>query len=93
MQLRNVVNCHHVKEAARFIRAATYQTLTDPYTGRIDFDQLHAGASEAARTGQTYLGEATLTAIRDNEHGNDRAELQEHVDKIVVGIPYPELIV
>lgn len=40
-QLKLEVEANHVKEAARLIRTATYQALTDPYTGRIDFEQLH----------------------------------------------------
>jgi len=49
MELRERVTTEDVEEAKRLIKAATYQALVDPETGRIDMDQLVSGVSAGKR--------------------------------------------
>jgi DNA replication licensing factor MCM4 len=48
MELRERVTAEDIEEAKRLIKAATYQALVDPETGRIDMDQLVSGVSAAS---------------------------------------------
>merc|ERR1719453_631135 len=49
MELREHVTAEDIEEAKRLIKAATYQALVDPETGRIDMDQLVSGVSAGKR--------------------------------------------
>nr|XP_027201291.1 DNA replication licensing factor mcm4-like [Dermatophagoides pteronyssinus] len=49
MKLQQRVTEVEIVEAERLLKAATYATLTDPLTGKIDFEQLHSGINESAR--------------------------------------------
>lgn len=75
-----------MKEAARLIRSATYQALTDPFTGRIDFEQLHVGVSEAARTRQHKLGEIIIEYLRKNKDGATKEQLNDYLTEQLVCI-------
>lgn len=83
MKLKSEVSTDEVKEAARLTRAATYQALTDPFTGRIDFEQLHTGASEAVRMRQSLLGDIVMSLLRDNASsgGVNREDMVQHIDE------------
>lgn len=49
MELREVVTSSDVDEAVRLLKAATYAACVDPETGRIDMEQLVAGAGAGRR--------------------------------------------
>lgn len=74
MQLNTHIQVGHVKEAARLIRAATYQALVDPLTGRIDFDQLHHGLSSNQRARQTLLGNYIVDMLNRNNEEDEIVE-------------------
>ncbi|PHJ17061.1 dna replication licensing factor [Cystoisospora suis] len=48
-------------EAVRLMNLATYQSLVDPYTGRIDFDQIHFGQTRQQRV----LAQRAMDAIKE----------------------------
>ncbi|RQX71642.1 putative DNA replication licensing factor MCM4 [Toxoplasma gondii CAST] len=49
MRLSKEVTRADAIEAVRLMNLATYQSLVDPYTGRIDFDQIHFGQTRQQR--------------------------------------------
>ncbi|CBZ55667.1 putative DNA replication licensing factor [Neospora caninum Liverpool] len=49
MRLSQEVTRADAIEAVRLMNLATYQSLVDPYTGRIDFDQIHFGQTRQQR--------------------------------------------
>eukprot|EP01053_Blabericola_migrator_P002643 Blabericola_migrator_1__2642@NODE_174_length_12052_cov_318_013433_g151_i0_p2_GENE_NODE_174_length_12052_cov_318_013433_g151_i0NODE_174_length_12052_cov_318_013433_g151_i0_p2_ORF_typecomplete_len816_score168_97MCM/PF00493_23/3_3e96MCM_OB/PF17207_3/7_5e31MCM_lid/PF17855_1/7_1e25Mg_chelatase/PF01078_21/2_8e10Mg_chelatase/PF01078_21/4e03AAA_5/PF07728_14/2_6e08AAA_3/PF07726_11/4_2e07Sigma54_activ_2/PF14532_6/6_2e06Sigma54_activ_2/PF14532_6/2_5e03Sigma54_activat/PF00158_26/0_00047MCM_N/PF14551_6/0_002 len=84
MQLKNVVEISHVQEAARLITSATYQALIDPVTGRLDFEQLHQGATGAARARQAALGNLIHEILKDAGDAIAKDVLQEMLETQLV---------
>merc|ERR1719414_2013839 len=85
MQLSNVVTADHVKEAARLIQVATYTTVVDPLTGRIDFDQLNRGTSGAARDRRNCLENAIIEMLTRETAGLDKDSLLQRIEGAIFG--------
>ncbi|GIX63200.1 DNA replication licensing factor MCM4, putative [Babesia caballi] len=63
MRLSPKVTPSDAREAARLMKATTFQSLVDPISGRIDFDQLATGLTSAAAKRTEMLLEEVLTTI------------------------------
>ncbi|KAK1939687.1 DNA replication licensing factor MCM4 [Babesia divergens] len=63
MKLSPKVTASDAREAARLMKATTFQSLIDPHSGRIDFDQLATGLSSAAAKRSEELCEEVLSTI------------------------------
>ncbi|XP_075591123.1 uncharacterized protein LOC142598026 [Dermatophagoides farinae] len=81
MELSSVVKKEHIDEAARLLTVATYATLTDPVTGKIDFDQLNIGVGEAARTRQSILERVLLKILNDLPEGLPLVDIEEKMNQ------------
>ncbi|GFE54810.1 DNA replication licensing factor [Babesia ovis] len=63
MKLSPKVSSADAREAARLMKATTFQSLIDPISGKIDFDQLATGLTAAAAKRTEVLCEEILSAI------------------------------
>ncbi|ORM41692.1 DNA replication licensing factor MCM4 [Babesia sp. Xinjiang] len=63
MKLSPKVTPSDAREAARLMKATTFQSLIDPITGKIDFDQLATGLTSAAAKRTEALCDEILSAI------------------------------
>ena len=87
MQLRDAVTVEHVKEAAKLITAATYQALTDPLTGRIDFERMATGVQAAVRRRNEAICDIVLELLKHEEfksEGISFSKMEEEVEKSLV---------
>ena len=75
MRLLQLVSVDHVDEAVRLIKASTYSSIVDPVTGRIDFDQLHTGISDAAKIRRELLEKGLKEILKDRPTGQARDPL------------------
>ncbi|EZG72974.1 putative minichromosome maintenance family protein [Gregarina niphandrodes] len=82
MELAREVRARHVREAARLIRAATYEALTDAATGKLDFDQLTTGKSHSQRLREKVLCNKVLDLLDAvKPDGLSREDLGLRVDE------------
>ncbi|GBE60626.1 DNA replication licensing factor [Babesia ovata] len=63
MKLSPHVTGADAREAARLMRATTFQSLIDPVSGKIDFDQLATGLTSAAAKRAEVLCEEILSTV------------------------------
>nr|BAN65919.1 DNA replication licensing factor MCM4 [Babesia bovis] len=63
MKLSPRVTASDAREAARLMKATTFQSLIDPISGKIDFDQLATGLTAAASKRSEQLCDEILSAI------------------------------
>ncbi|CEM17794.1 unnamed protein product [Vitrella brassicaformis CCMP3155] len=81
MQLKEMVEPAHVREAVRLMRAATFKAAVDPHTGRIDMDALFTGTSNLARERTNKIEEATVEALRNAPNGMKAEDLLREVNQ------------
>ncbi|CDJ60070.1 DNA replication licensing factor, putative [Eimeria maxima] len=58
LRVSRQVTAADAAEAVRLVHVATFQSLVDPFSGRIDFDQIHVGQSRQQRLLQQRCSEA-----------------------------------
>ncbi|KAK1443625.1 mini-chromosome maintenance protein [Babesia gibsoni] len=63
MKLSPKVTIADAREAARLMKATTFQSLIDPHSGKIDFDQLATGLTYAAAKKTEELCEEVVSTI------------------------------
>jgi DNA replication licensing factor MCM4 len=67
MQLKEEVTEEDVEEAIELMRVATLRSATDPVTGRIDFDIITTGRSQAAKQKVQIIAKKLSAMLTANE--------------------------
>ncbi|CAD2113178.1 DNA replication licensing factor MCM4, putative [Plasmodium vinckei] len=63
MKLKNVVTPDEANEAVRLMNIATFQSLIDPLSGRIDFDQVNLGQTSQHKKKADLIKDLILNAL------------------------------
>lgn len=63
MKLKNVVTPDEAMEAVRLMNIATFQSLIDPLSGRIDFDQVNLGQTTQRKKKSEMIKDLVMNAL------------------------------
>ncbi|VWU51128.1 DNA replication licensing factor MCM4 [Hepatocystis sp. ex Piliocolobus tephrosceles] len=82
MKLKNVVTLDEANEAVRLMNVATFQSLIDPLSGRIDFDQVNLGQTTQHKKKSDLIKDLIINALTLRNMSKD--ELYSHCHEVIM---------